>query len=43
MNHRFEDIIVEKMKNRESIRGNLRYGQAIKLSAASIILRENHG
>ncbi len=38
MNHMFEGITAEKMKNRESIRGNLRYGQAIKFSAAGIIL-----
>jgi len=38
MNHMFDGITVEKIKNGESIIGNLSYGQTIKLSAASIIL-----
>jgi len=37
MNHMFEGITAEKIKNGESIIGNLRYGQAIKLSAVSIM------
>ncbi len=37
MNHMFEGIIAEKIKNEESIIGNLRYGQAIKFPATSIM------
>ncbi len=38
MNHMLEGITAEKIKNGESIIGNLRYGKTIKFSAAGIIL-----
>ncbi len=38
MNHMLEGITAGKIKNGESITGNLRYRQTIKLSAAGIIL-----
>jgi len=37
MNHMFDGITAGKIKNWESIIGNLRYGQAIKLPATSIM------
>ena len=37
MCYKFEGIAAEKIKNGESIRGNLKYGQAVKLSATSIM------